>query len=87
MGAKRITIFDKRYTKNNGSILKFIEKDSLEKEDQLNKSLRIEKSNINKLIEKILIIKNNENMESIIKSNIKKLRKYCYKFRIKKKKK
>ena len=86
LGAKRITIFDKRYTKNNGSILKFIEKDSLEKEDQLNKSLRIEKSNMNKLIEKILIIKNNENMESIIKSNIKKLRKYCYKFRIKKKK-
>jgi len=92
LGAKRITIFDKRYTKNNGSIQKFIEnnlnaeKDSLTKEDQLNKSLRIEKSNMNKLIEKILAIKNNENMESIIKSNIKKLRKYCYKFRIKKKK-
>ena len=91
LGAKKITVFDKRYTKNNGSIQKFIENnlnvdDSITKEDQLNKSLRIEKSNINKLIGKILIIKNNENMESIIKSNIKKLRKYCYKFRIKKKK-
>ena len=92
LGAKKTKVYDKRYTKNNGSIQKFIENnlnaenDSLTKEDQLNKSLRIEKSNINKLIEKILIIKNNENMESIIKSNIKKLRKYCYKFRIKKKK-
>ena len=92
LGAKMTTVLDKRYTKNTGSIQKFIENnlevenDSIAKEDQLNKSFRIEKSNINKLIEKIFIIKNNENMESIIKSNIKKLRKYCYKFRIKKKK-
>jgi len=93
LGSKRVTIFEKRYTKNNGSIQKFIENNlnvenaPLKKDDQLNKSLRIEKSNMNKLIDKILAIKNNENMESIIKSNIKKLRKYCYKFRIKKKKK
>ena len=93
LGIKNSTILEKRYTKNNGSIKKFIENNlnvenaSLKKEDQLNKSFKIEKSNMNKLIEKILAIKNNENMESIIKSNIKKLRKYCYKFRIKKKKK
>ena len=94
LGLKMVNILEKRYTKNNGSIKKFIENNlnvenaSLKKEDdQLNKSLKIEKSNMNKLIDKILAIKNNENMESIIKSNIKKLRKYCYKFRIKKKKK
>ena len=93
LGTKRVTIFEKRYTKNNGSIQKFIENNlnvenaPLKKDDQLNKSFKIEKSNMNKLIDKILAIKNNENMESIIKSNIKKLRKYCYKFRIKKKKK
>jgi len=93
LGSKKITVLDKRYTKNNGSIQKFIEnnlndeKDLIKKKDQLNKSTIFEKSNINKLIEKILSIKNNENMESIIKANIKKLRKYCYKFRIKKKKK
>jgi len=90
---KKMPVLDKRYTKNNGSIQKFIEnnlnaeKDLIKKENQLNKSTIFEKSNINKLIEKILSIKNNENMESIIKANIKKLRKYCYKFRIKKKKK
>ena len=92
LGTTKIIKLDKRYTKNNGSIQKYIEnnlnaeKEAIAKEDQLNKSLRIEKSNMNKLIEKILAIKNTENMESIIKSNIKKLRKYCYKFRIKKKK-
>lgn len=93
LGTKKTIILDKRYTKNNGSIQKFIEnnlnagKELITKEDQLNKSTEIEKRDINKLIEKILSIKNNENMESIIKANIKKLRKYCYKFRIKKKKK
>ena len=93
LGSKKKPTLDKRYTKNNGSIQKFIEnnlnaeKDLIKNEDQLNKSTIFEKSNINKLIEKILSIKNNENMESIIKANIKKLRKYCYKFRIKKKKK
>ena len=92
LGSKKLEINSKRLTKNNGSIQKFIE-DNLNKEksnlneDQLNKSTKIEKSNINKLIYKILNIKNNENMESIIKENIKKLRKYCYKFRKKKKKK
>jgi hypothetical protein len=93
LGSKKITVLDKRYTKNNGSIQKFIEnnlndeKDFIKKQSQLNKSTIFEISDINKLIEKILSIKNNENMESIIKANIKKLRKYCYKFRIKKKKK
>ena len=69
LGSKKITILDKRYTKNNGSIQKFIEnnlndeKDFIKKQSQLNKSTIFEISDINKLIEKILSIKNNENME------------------------
>ena len=92
LASKKLTTIDKRYTKNNGSIQKFIEnnlngdKSLTKEEDQLNKSTKIENSNLHKLIEKILSIKNNENMEKIIKKNIKKLRKYCYKFRKKKKK-
>ena len=82
---------EKRYTKNNGSIPKFIESNlntdnSLSKENLLNKSTKIENNNLHKLIEKILSLKDNENMEEIIKRNIKKLRKYCYRFRKKKKK-
>ena len=82
---------EKRYTKNNGSIQKFIENNlntdnSLSKENLLNKSTKIENNNLHKLIEKILSLKDNENMEEIIKRNIKKLRKYCYRFRKKKKK-
>ena len=82
---------DKRYTKNNGSIQKFIENNlntdnSLSKEDQLNQSTKIQNNNLHKLIDRILSLKDNENMEEIIKRNIKKLRKYCYRFRKKKKK-
>ena len=40
---------------------------------------------INKLIERITIIKDNKNSEDFIKKNIKKLRKYCYQLRKKKK--
>ena len=93
LASKKLTSIDKRYTKNNESIQHFIEnnlnkdKSLTKEEDQLNKSTKIEKSNLHKLIEKILRIKNNENMEKIIKKNIKKLRKYCYKFRKKKKEK
>ena len=89
---KQLSTLDKRYTKNNGSIQKFIENNlntddnSLSKEDQLNKSTKIENNNLLKLIAKILSLKDNENMEEIIKKNIKKLRKYCYRFRKKKKK-
>ena len=91
---KQLTSVDKRYTKNNGSIQKFIENNlnntnndnSLSKEDLLNQSTKIEKNNLMKLIAKILSLKDNENMEEIIKKNIKKLRKYCYRFRKKKKK-
>ena len=91
---KQMSYLDKRYTKNNGSIHKFIENNlknnnddnSLSKEDQLNQSTKIENNNLMKLIAKILSLKDNENMEKIIKRNIKKLRKYCYRFRKKKKK-
>ncbi len=92
---KQMSYLDKRYTKNNGSIHKFIENNlknnnddnSLSKEDQLNQSTKIENNNLMKLIAKILSLKDNENMEKIIKRNIKKLRKYCYRFRKKKKEK
>ena len=89
---KQLSTLDKRYTKNNGSIQRFIENNlntddnSLSKEDQLNKSTKLEKNNLLKLIAKILSLKDNENMEEIIKKNIKKLRKYCYRFRKKKRK-
>ena len=93
LASKKLTINDKRNTKNIENIQKLIENnlnsnESLsESKDQLNKSTKIEKNNnLHKLIEKILIIKDNENMEKIIKKYIKKLRKYCYKFRKKKKK-
>ena len=93
LASKILSINDKRYTKNIENVPKIIENDLnsdntvLKEEDQLNKSTRIEKNkNLNKLIEKILSKKNNEKMEKIIKKNIKKLRKYCYKFRKKKKK-
>ena len=87
---KQLSSLDKRYTKNNGSIQRFIENNlnhddnSLSKEDLLNKSTKLENNNLLKLIAKILSLKDNENMEEIIKKNIKKLRKYCYRFRKKK---
>ena len=88
LASKKLTVADKRYTKNIEIKQKLIEDNlNTEKEDQLNKSTKIENNNLHKLIDKILLIKNNENMEKIIiKKNIKKLRKYCYKFRKKKKK-
>ena len=91
LASKKLTNEKKRYTRNiefqnffdnNLNTDKSISKD----EDQLNKSTKIENNKLEKLIEKILSIKNNENMEKIIKRNIKKLRKYCYKYRKKKKK-
>ena len=88
LASKKLTVADKRFTKNAETIQKLIEDNiNTEEEDQLNKSTKIENNNLHKLIDKILFIKNNENMEKIIiKKNIKKLRKYCYKFRKKKKK-
>ena len=90
--SKKLTNVNKRYTKTV-EIPKSIENNlnrdkSISKvEEQLNQSTKIEDNNkLHQLIEKILRIKNNENMEKIIKRNIKKLRKYCYKFRKKKKK-
>ena len=93
MASKKLTNVNKRYTKTV-EIPKSIENNlnrdkSISKvEDQLNQSTKFEDNNmLHQLIEKILRIKNNENMEKIIKRNIKKLRKYCYKFRKKKNKK
>ena len=93
LASKKLTNVNKRYTKTV-EIPKSIENNlnrdkSISKvEDQLNQSTKFEDNNmLHQLIEKILRIKNNENMEKIIKRNIKKLRKYCYKFRKKKNKK
>jgi hypothetical protein len=54
----------------------------------LNKSTKIGAGDLHlhKLIEKITAIKNNESTEGIIRENLKKLRKYCYQLRKKKKK-
>ena len=85
LASKKLTNVNKRYTKTV-EIPKSIENNlnrdkSISKvEDQLNQSTKFEDNNmLHQLIEKILRIKNNENMEKIIKRNIKKLRKYCYK--------
>ena len=87
LASKKLTVADKRYTKNIENIQKLIEENiNTDEEDLLNKSTKIENNNLHKLIDKILSIKNNENMEKVIKKNIKKLRKYCYKFKKKKKK-
>ena len=54
----------------------------------LNKSTKLGPGDLHlhKLIEKITAIKNNESTEGIIRENLKKLRKYCYQLRKKKKK-
>ena len=50
-------------------------------EDKANKSTKIEKKGLFKLVDKIVNIKMNEDIEEIIKKNILKLRKYCKKLR------
>ena len=89
LGSKK---FCKRKSKqrNNASIPK-IQKLSDKEINQsiITKSTRLGGDiHLDRLIEKITLIKNNENTEGIqkIKENIKKLRKYCYQLRKKKKK-
>ena len=48
---------------------------------KLNKSTRVQKKRLYKLVDKIMYIKMNEYIEKIIKKNIKKLRKYCNKLK------
>lgn len=72
-------INNKKKLRNNQSINILPEKLNSE---NLNKSTKLGGNHhLLKLIEKITIIKNNENTENIIKANIKKLRNYCYKLR------
>ena len=72
--------------------IQITDKNNMEKElsneDKMNKSTRVEKRRLYRLVDKILILKmkEDEDVENIIKKNIIKLRKYCSKFIIKKKK-
>ena len=50
-------------------------------EDKMNKSTKIEKKSLFKLVDKIVSVKMNEDTEEIIKKNIVRLRKYCNKLR------
>ena len=52
--------------------------------NQLNKSTKLQKKGLYKLVDKIMNIKMNEDIEKIIKKNIIKLRKYCNKLKIQK---
>ena len=47
----------------------------------MNKSTKIEKKGLFKLVDKIVSVKMNEDTEEIIKKNIVRLRKYCNKLR------
>ena len=92
---KKIDLGFKRFSNNKKSVnvvnIHFIE-DKLKSEkerineDKLNKSTRVEKRGIYRLIDKIVNLKMNENTEDLIKDNIIKLRKYCNKLKKKKKK-
>ena len=81
--------------RNNGSIPNFHKnKNIINSDKDITKETEKEKNNstklgcdlhLHKLVEKISLIKNNENIEVKIRENIKKLRNYCYQLRKKKK--
>ena len=90
---KKIELRRKNRSKNKGSIpnihhkiIKLEERES--KPPFLSCSTRMNKNdlNLNRLIGRIAILKDNRMNENIIKDNIKKLRKLCYQLRKKKKK-
>lgn len=90
---KKIELRRKKRSKNKGSIpnihhkiIKLEERES--KPPVLSCSTRMNKNdlNLNRLIGRIAILKDNRMNENIIKDNIKKLRKLCYQLRKKKKK-
>ena len=58
-----------------------LENKELNESSKINKSTRIERKGLFKLVDKIVNIKMNEDNEEIIKKNILKLRKYCKKFK------
>ena len=92
LGRKKLIVSKSKvkYNETNQSIHK--KKVNSDKEllnqNLLNKSTKIGAGDLHlhKLIEKITAIKNNESTEGIIRENLKKLRKYCYQLRKKKKK-
>jgi hypothetical protein len=93
LGFKRVNLLKKSMKINEKSIQKFINEKinlNLGKEiankDRFNKSTRIENRGLYRLVDKILMIKMNENTQDTIKQNIIKLRKYCNKLKKKKKK-
>ena len=59
----------------------FISEKSASNEDKVNKSTKVEKKGLFKLVDKIVNIKMNEDTEETIKKNILRLRKYCNKLR------
>ena len=91
LGFKRVNLLKKSMKIDEKSVQKFIkEKINLGKEitnkDRFNKSTRIENRGLYRLVDKILMIKMNENAQDTIKKNIIKLRKLCNKLKKKKKK-
>jgi len=93
LGFKRVNLLKKSMKIDENSVQKFLKEKinlNLGKEiankDRFNKSTRIENRGLYRLVDKILMIKMNENAQDTIKKNIIKLRKYCNKLKKKKKK-
>ena len=93
LGFKRVNLLKKSMKIDENSVQKFLKEKinlNLGKEiankGRFNKSTRIENRGLYKLVDKILMIKMNENAQDTIKKNIIKLRKYCNKLKKKKKK-
>ena len=94
LGRKKF-LRNKTKIRNNGSIPNFHKnKNIIISDKDITKETEKEKNNstklgcdlhLHKLVEKISLIKNNENIEVKIRENIKKLRNYCYQLRKKKK--
>ena len=80
LGIKKINI-PRRRSKNFTKIPSFFENINLDNitsnREILNKSTKVEKRGLYKLVDKIVNIKMSEDIEDIVKKNILKLRKYC----------
>ena len=91
LGIKKYFLPKRRSSKNNINMKEYLEENfhteqpSLS-EYKLNKSTKVEKKQLYKLVDKIINIKMDEDIEDVIKKNLIKLRKYCYKLKKKLKK-
>ena len=93
LGFKREYFLKKSMKIDEKSVQKFIKEKinlnwgkEIANKDRFNKSTRIENRGLYRLVDKILMLKMNENAEDTIKKNIIKLRKYCNKLKKRKKK-